>query len=255
MAAEQARAEAMDRVRAEAEAGKIAPEDVDSEMEIQGELAYREALNPDDTRPREKQIAAWSSALHYKVLDLTRKPNLNCVENVELDKPQAKPALETISEAIRLHECAGVTPIIVNFYVRGMSEDGDAWAYAHFEPSATDPKPHFSITIGAKTTDQSASDNDPAEKADKEIIGSWRDPSNGFLSTIVKRNGRYYEEFSVEDTDHPMRNSLEETTSRQGRKFVVTGSYTGEYYLITPDGNLKEFDHVGYVKTIPKATQ
>jgi hypothetical protein len=243
----------VNRVRAEAAAGKIAPDDVDSEIEIQGELAYREALNPDDTRPRDKQIEAWSRALHYKMLDLTRKPGMNCTENVEIEEPIEKPELETISEAIRQHECAAITPIIVNFYLRGMNEDGDAWADAHFEPSATDPRPQFSITMGARTTDQSASDNNLPQKAGEEIIGIWRDPSDGFQSKIVKRNGQYYEYFSVEDRDHPMRNALEETPSSSGRKFVVTGSYTGEYYLLTPDGNLKEFDHIGYVKTIPRA--
>jgi hypothetical protein len=253
IAAEKVRTEAMARVRAEADAGKIAPDDVSSEMEFQGELAYREALNADDTRPTYQQIAAWSSALHYKVLNLTREPGLSCTEKVEFDKPQEKPELETICESIRQHECAGVTPIILNFYLRDMNEDGDSWASAHFEPSAADPKPHFSITISGMTPDRESSVNNPAQKAGEEIIGSWRDPSDGFLSTIVKKNGRYYEDFSVEDPDHPIRNSLEQAPSPQGRKFVVTESGTGEYYLIAPDGNLKEYDRTGYIKTIPKA--
>jgi len=243
----------MGRVRAEADAGKIAPDDVSAEMDLEGEIAYRDALNADDARPRDPQIAAWSSALHYKVLDLTRRPTLSCAENVELEKPQDKPALETISESIRLHECAGITPIIVNFYLRGMNAGASPWANSHLEPSAANPKSQFSINISGMTPKLPASVSNPSQKADEEIIGSWRDPSDGFQSTIVKKNGRYYEDFSVENPDRPIRNSLEEKHSPEGRKFVLTESDTGEYYIITPDGNLKHYDRAGYIKTIPQA--
>jgi hypothetical protein len=242
----------MARVKAEAEAGRIAPDDVDSQMELQGELAYREALNPDDTRPTDQQIDAWSSALHYKVLGLTRKPNSSCIESVRLEVPAEKPALETISESIRLHECAGVTPIVVNFYLPGMNENGYPWANAHLEPSTANSKPRFTVGIAATTPGQEASSGNPSAKSGEEIVGIWRDPATGFQTKIVKQDGRYYEDFSVEDPNHPLRNALEETSSPSGRKFVVAESDTAEYYIVTPDGSLKEYDHTGYIKTIPK---
>jgi hypothetical protein len=253
VAAENARTEAMARVRAEADAGKIAPDDVNEEMQFEGELAYNEALNADDARPKDQQLDEWSSALHYKVLELTRKPGLSCIEKVELEKPQKRPAIETIAEAIVQHECAGVTPIIVNFYLLDMDEDGIPWANAHFEPSAADPKPHFSVEISGKAPDQSASADDPPKKTGDEIIGKWRDPSNGFRSTIMRKNGRYYDEFSAKESDPPTRNSLEEASSLSGRKFVVTGSDIGEYYIIAPDGSLKVYSQNSYLKTVPKA--
>ncbi len=254
MAAERAREEAISRVRAETNAGKISADDEVSQEEIQGELAYREALHADVTRPTDEQITAWSSALHYKMLRLTRQPELNCAESVELEKAVEKPQLEAIAKAVLTHECVNVTPIILNFYLPGMQEDGPAWASAQYEPSEKDPNPQFTIKIGATEAEPTAKGG-TAQKSDEVVVGTWIDRSDGFRTTIVKRDGRYYEDFSVQDPTHPVRNALEALPSRDGEKFLVKGSGTGEYYIVTADGTLKEYDHQGYIKTIPRSPQ
>jgi hypothetical protein len=251
--AELARTQAINPAKTSTDANRNAPDDMASGMSIEGQTAYREWLHPDNARPTIKQIEAWAAALHYKVLHLDREPGSSCTEDVELAKSVDQSQVNSIADSIRQHECAGIVPIALNFYLQGAKKDERPWAKASLQPSAIDPQPLFSINFPSSEPKPGAPANQPLGKAGEEVLGSWRDPSDGFTARILKENSQYYEEFSVKNTDHPTRSALEEASSPLGRKFVVAGSDVGEYYIISPDGSLKRYFSTGYAKTIPRA--
>lgn len=251
--AELARTEAINPARTSTDASRNAPDSAASGMSIEGQMAYREWLHPDNARPTIKQIEAWAATFHYKVLHLDREPGSSCAEDVELAKTVDQSQVNTIADSIRQHECAGIVPIVLNFYLQGAKKDERPWAKASLQPTATDPHPLFSISFPSSEPQSGATTNQPFGKAGEEVLGSWRDPSDGFTARILRENGQYYEEFSVKNSDHPTRGALEEATSPLGRKFIVAGSDVGEYYVIAADGSLRRYFSTGYAKTIPRA--
>ena len=251
--AELARTEASNPAKTGTDASRTAPDDTASGMSIEGQTAYREWLHPDNARPTIKQIEAWAAAFHYKVLHLDREPGSSCTEDVELEKSGDQSQVNTIADSIRQHECAGIVPILLNFYLQGAKNDERPWAKASLQPSVTDSQPLFSVSFPSSEPQPGASAYQPFGKAGGEVLGSWRDSSDGFAARILKDNGQYFEEFSLKSTDHPARAALEEASSPWGRKFVVVGSDVGEYYIVAPDGTLKRYFSTGYAKTIPQA--
>ena len=253
IAAELERTEAMSPARTSADTNQNRPDDAASGMSIEGQTAYREWLHPDSARPPIKQIEAWAAAFHYTVLHLDREPGSSCAEDVELAKSVDQSQVNTIADSIRQHECAGIVPIVLNFYIKGAKKDQRPWAEASLQPSVTDSQPQFAISFPSSEPQSGASASQPVGNAGEEVLGSWRDPSDGFTARILKENGQFYEEFSMKNADHPARGALEEASSPLGRKFVVAGSDVGEYYIVAPDGSLKRYFRTGYAKTIPQA--
>ena len=251
--AELARTEAINPAKAGTDASRTAPGDAASGMSIEGQMAYREWLHPDNARPTIKQIEAWAAAFHYTVLHLDREPGSRCAEDVEIAKSGDQSQVNSIADSIRQHECAGIVPIILNFYLQGAKKGERPWAKASLQPTATDPQPLFSISFPSSEPQPGASANQPFDKAGDQVLGSWRDPSDGFSARILRENGQYYEEFSGKGVNHPTRGALEEASSPLGRKFVVIGSDVGEYYIVASDGSLKRYFSTGYARTIPQA--
>ncbi len=228
--------------------------------------AYNAALNPPPTRPAStapaaslpdkppttKEIAEWSSALHYKVLKLERKPYWNCVEDVQLPRETDNAGLTQISEAIKQHECAGIAPIILNFYLPAMKVGEGSWADAQYEPDASNPNPLFTVKITGMKPEEAVAFSAYKVAPGEELIGSWIDRSDGWVYSIVRSNGKYFENLSIRNQSNTTRQELKETASAKGRKFQVIGSDTGDYDVIAPDGSLREYDRDGSIKTLPK---
>ena len=228
--------------------------------------AYNAALNPPPTRPASstpaaslpvkpptaKEIAEWSGGLHYKVLKLEREPYWHCVEDVQLSREVADTELTQISEAIKQHECAGIAPIILNFYLPGMKVGEGSWANAQYEPDATNQNPAFTVKITGMKPQEAAAFGAFKVAPGEVLIGSWVDRSNGFVYSIVRKNGKYFENLSIKSQSDGSNDELKEVDSPSGRKFIVVGSSTGDYDVIAPDGSLREYDRDGFIKRLPK---
>jgi Na+-transporting methylmalonyl-CoA/oxaloacetate decarboxylase gamma subunit len=202
--------------------------------------------------PTAKDIAEWSSGLHYKVLKLEREPYWHCVEDVQLSREIADTELMQISEAIKQHECAGIAPIILNFYLPNMKVGEGSWANAQYEPDATNQNPNFTVKITGMKSEEAASFSAYKVAAGEVLIGSWVDRSNGFVYSIVRKNGKYFENLSIKSQSDGSNDELKEVNSSSGRKFIVVGSSTGDYDVIAPDGSLREYDRDGFIKKLPK---
>ncbi len=191
--AELERSDVINSVKTESDPSRTAPDDSASGMSIEGQMAYREWLHPDNARPTIKQIEAWTAALHYKVLHLDREPGSRCAEDVELAKSVDQSQVNTIADSIRQHECAGIVPIVLNVYLQGAKQGERPWATANLQPSVIDPQPVFSISFPSSEPRTEASANQPFSGTGDEVLGSWRDPSDGFAARILRENGRYLE--------------------------------------------------------------
>jgi hypothetical protein len=87
----------------------------------------------------------------------------------------------------------------------------------------------------------------------EELIGRWRDAPEEGSSTyvIVQSKGKFYMDWTVGILAgaQSVRDELKAIDSANGRKFVEVDSGTGDYYVITRDGSLREFDREGYIRT------
>ena len=228
--------------------------------------AYNAVLNPPATRPTSstpmaslpdkppatKELAEWSSALHYKVLKLEREPYWHCVEDIQLAHEVKDTELTQISEAIKQHECAGIAPIILNFYLPGMKTGEGSWANAQYEPDAINPNPTFTVKITGMKPEEAAAVSAYKVAPGEVLIGSWVDRSNGLVYSIVQKNGKYFENLSIKQQSDGTDDELREVPSPTGRKFQVIGSNTGDYDIIAQDGSLREYDKDGFIKKLPK---
>ena len=80
----------------------------------------------------------------------------------------------------------------------------------------------------------------------EELIGHWQDI--GWSYVIVQSNGKYFMDQIHGDGDS-VRQELKVVDSANGRKYVDIGGDTGDYFVISKDGGLREYDREGYIRT------
>jgi hypothetical protein len=85
----------------------------------------------------------------------------------------------------------------------------------------------------------------------EDTIGRWRDSRSGTVIAIVNGNGKYYLDLEQSELDYSARYRLNPVDSAEGRKYIVSESKTGEYYVVASDGNLHVIDRKGVSTTIP----
>jgi hypothetical protein len=80
----------------------------------------------------------------------------------------------------------------------------------------------------------------------EELIGHWQDI--GWSYVIVQSNGKYLMDQTHSDGSS-FRHDLKVVDSANGRKYIDIGSGTGDYFVISKDGSLREYDREGYIRT------
>jgi hypothetical protein len=185
-------------------------------------------------------------------LKLEKEPYWHCVEDVQLPHEIDNTELTQISEAIKQHECAGIAPIILNFYLPGLKVGEGSWADAQYEPDASNPNPIFTVKITGMKQQEAIALSAYKVAPGEELLGSWVDRSDGWVTSIVRKNGKYFEDRSVRSQSNTTRQELKEVASAKGRKFLVIGSDTRDCDVIAPDGSLREYDRDGFIKKLPK---
>jgi len=80
----------------------------------------------------------------------------------------------------------------------------------------------------------------------EELIGHWQDI--GWSYVIVQSNGKYFMD-EVHGDGGTFRPELKVVDSANGRKYLDIGSGTGDYFVISKDGSLREYDREGYIRT------
>lgn len=80
----------------------------------------------------------------------------------------------------------------------------------------------------------------------EELIGHWQDI--GWSYVIVQNNGKCFMD-EVHGNGSTFRHELKVVDSANGRKYIDIGSGTGDYFVISKDGSLREYDREGYIRT------
>jgi hypothetical protein len=80
----------------------------------------------------------------------------------------------------------------------------------------------------------------------EELIGHWQDI--GWSYSIVQGNGKHFMD-EVHGDGNTARHELKVVDSANGRKYIDIGSDTGDYFVISKDGSLREYDREGYIRT------
>ena len=257
IAAQEAYNRAVKRVEDEADAGKVPMDGLVDRMSREGNKAYREAMNaPENTAPVTPVAAPEEPTIFippYKTLNIKKPTNGSCVVDIQLPHEMEEPELIQISQALREHECAGLVPILLEFYLPKMKVDGGSWANAQYDPSSTGPIFDVQITgLKAKVIAKVRAYKSPLGE---QLIGSWENDSNGSVYRIVQDSDSYFEERSSNPSLRPARQELKEIPAKSGRRFQVVGSESGDYDVISPDGTLRAYDREGFIKEFPKLKQ
>ncbi len=80
----------------------------------------------------------------------------------------------------------------------------------------------------------------------EELIGHWQDI--GWSYVIVQNNGKCFMD-ELHGDGSTFRHELKVVDSANGRKYIDIGSGTGDYFVISKDGGLREYDREGYIRT------
>jgi hypothetical protein len=86
----------------------------------------------------------------------------------------------------------------------------------------------------------------------EELIGHWQDI--GWSYVIVQNSGKHFMD-EVHGDGNTSRHELKVVDSANGRKYIDIGSETGDYFVISKDGSLREYDREGYIRaaqTLPE---
>ena len=82
----------------------------------------------------------------------------------------------------------------------------------------------------------------------EELIGHWQDTSDSWSYVIVQSNGKHFLD-TITSPGNTFRHELKVVDSANGRKYIDIGSDTGDYFVISKDGSLREYDREGYIRT------
>jgi hypothetical protein len=80
----------------------------------------------------------------------------------------------------------------------------------------------------------------------EELIGHWQDIGWSYL--IVHSKGKHFMD-EVHGDGNTSRHELKVVDSANGRKYLDIGSDTGDYFVISKDGSLREYGREGYIRT------
>jgi hypothetical protein len=191
-----------------------------------------------------------TTSVAYKILKLRRAENVNCVADIQVPHELSSQEVLQVAEVIRGRECSGLIPVIIGFYLPGMVVDTGSWASAVYDPTLWGPA--FKVHISGLTRDAVAGFATTKLPPGQELVGRWRDDRIGCIITIVRERGRYFDDVSSNPSLSGGRRELKESFSKQGRQFTPIENDFGEYYVISPDGSLKEYDRKGLITTAPK---
>jgi hypothetical protein len=141
--------------------------------------------------------------------------------------------------------------MILGFYLPGMKAGEGAWANAEYDPEVSGPE--LKINIFGQHAKAAAEELQSLKLNPGEtLIGRWVDSATGLI-VIFKKNGRLYRQFGPDPHVALVRDVLQVSDAAGGKKLKVTGSDTGDYYVISPDGSLEEGDREGFIRTAEKS--
>ena len=178
----------------------------------------------------------------YKVITTDEIPGNGLRLQIRINKIVSKDVLRAIAMTLKATESRSYDRTFMFYYLPDMTLNG-AWATTHFDPD-------LDVQILGFTAEQATALSVPAP-SNQDTIGRWLDnePYASSQITIYRANGKllmdrkFYDGSSGQFT-------LVEKQSPLGRRFEdVDRSDTGDYFLITPDGDLQIGDNTGVVAT------
>jgi hypothetical protein len=128
------------------------------------------------------------------------------------------------------------------YHLPGMDTDGLAWATTHFDPD-------LDVRVLGLTPEQERRIS-VVESADGQVIGSWLHELDPCAQLTILRRGKQFFLRRVCKDGSSGEEGLVEKRSSRGRRFeYLPDPGHGEYFLITKDGELQEWDRDGLLFT------
>lgn len=189
----------------------------------------------------------------FTVVERTASPPHKVSFDIRLADKISEQELAVIANHLKAQETASFDRIFILYYLPEMEIGSGAWASTHFNPSLRvkifeSPQPEATSAKVVKDATIRKAD------AASDQIGVWVDerPYVGSTRTLYRDGGQTKLKISFKDGSGTTTTLVESADSR-GRKFVdKAGNDFGEYYILSPKGELSVYDNEGLIARMQK---
>ncbi len=183
----------------------------------------------------------------FSIIDRTSNPPTKLSIDVRLPEKISEAELYVIATHLKASEPQTYERIFILYYLPDMVVGSGAWASTHFDPDL-----QVKILGLSREAEQKALE---ATGAIQNKLGVWLDdrPYVGSTYILYGEPGSIKLKATHRDGSGSTKDIIEKIDSR-GRVFTDReGNEYGEYYLLSPDGNLSLFDREGFILQFKKS--
>lgn len=180
--------------------------------------------------------------ISYSIIDADIVPNIKRSINVRLNRKATEDVLRLIAIDLKSNDSQQYERTFMVYYLPGMEVGSGGWATTHFNPNLEVRIIGVSLKGEKKLVIESA-------LSDGEVIGNWLSEMAfaGGRITIYRKDGKLYMEHKFEDGSSLKREMREKSTPSGQRFDMMTGSSSGDHYVIDQQGNLQIRDSEGLI--------
>ncbi|HEX8324035.1 MAG TPA: hypothetical protein VF595_08975 [Tepidisphaeraceae bacterium] len=169
-------------------------------------------------------------------------PGIKRSVDVRLNKAVSEDVLRSIALKLKSEETGIYQRTFIFYYLPDMTPRSGAWATTHFNPE-------LKVEIQGFTPEQAAT---PA--ATSNTLGRWIDNSPFTAShiTLYREGGKLFLDTKFKDGSNMKTNVIEKQLPAGRRLEDAAGSERGEYFVVTPAGDLQICGSNGVIATAKK---